>query len=71
MAFLLKFLIILFLVGFLFSRILPLVMRLWVKRMQKRFGGGSPENHRPPHAAPQKKRINPSEGDYIDFEEIV
>lgn len=79
MTFLLIFIIFLFLAGFLMPRLLPLLVRLWMKKMQKRYGmdsgGASPHDMRPPgsthvHKGHQEKRIDQSTGEYIDFEEV-
>jgi len=78
MKFLLTILII-FLMGFIFSRTLPWLLRLWFKRIQKRYGM-DPNAHtgrppRPPgsvevNTGGQKKRIDKSAGEYVEFEEI-
>ena len=69
MKFLLSFILVILLVGYLISLLLPWLMRLWFRRVQKQFGGDPPRKGTVNHSQ-QKKRINPSEGDYIDFEEI-
>jgi len=63
MEFILTFVILIFLAGFIFSRIIPFVMRLWIKRMQKKYN----VKERP---TKQKKRIDTSVGEYVHFEEI-
>jgi len=63
MEFLLTFVVTIFLAGFILSRLLPWLIRFWLKRVQKRY-------HMEHSSSLPKKRIDQSEGDYIDFEEI-
>ena len=60
--------------GFIFSRLLPWLLRWWLRKVQKRFdtgsGAQSPKDHVKPNSASKRKRIDPAEGHYVDFEEI-
>jgi len=75
MKFILTLLIIILLIGYM----LPLILRLWLKRVQKRFGmdanSGRDRPQRPSgsvhlRADRPKKRIDKQAGEYVDFEEI-
>jgi uncharacterized membrane protein YciS (DUF1049 family) len=60
MEFVLTLLVVIFFAGFVFSRIIPWLLRFWLKKEQKKATRFT-----------QKKRIDQSCGDYIDYEEIV
>lgn len=76
MEFMLTLIFFLFVAGLLFSLLLPWLIRGWLKRVQRRFGmdGGAAFGNEPQNGAKERiikrKKIDPSEGDYIDFEEI-
>ena len=75
MGFLLSAVIFIFLGGFFLSLLLPWIVRLWLKRVQKRFqrdGYDAPSGTgaEAVHGGRKRKRIDQSEGDYIEFEEI-
>ncbi|MCL2502026.1 MAG: DUF4834 family protein [Bacteroidales bacterium] len=79
MKFLLTFILIVFGAGYVLSRIFPWLLRLWIKRMQKRYGmdsGSGRQRAQGPsgsvhvHTDQPKKRIDKQAGEYVDFEEI-
>ena len=72
-----KFLLIFIIVLFLFVRMIPWLMRRWLRRVQKRYENqGFQANGRPPgsnswqQSSQAKKRVDASEGEYVDYEEI-
>jgi len=62
MKFLLTLIVIILCLRFAITQLFPWLVRVWVKSVQKKMH----VNNTPK----QKKRIDQSEGDYIDFEEI-
>ena len=79
MKFLLIFILIVFLMGYILPRIFPWLIRSWFKRMQKRYGINSnsgrnrtqgPSGSVHVQADPKKKHIDKQAGEYVDFEEI-
>jgi len=72
-------LLIIIVVLFLFYKMIPWLIGRWLKNVQKRYqnaGAGPRANQRPEGSTswqkpPQsKKRVDATEGDYVDYEEI-
>ena len=73
-------LLIVIIVLFLFFRMIPWLIGRWFKRVQKRYanaaGAGPRADGRPEgstswqKASQPKKRVDATEGEYVDYEEI-
>ena len=65
-----RFLLILILIIILVGYMLPWILRLWLMRMQKRFGMNSGSGSVHQRTDRPKKHIDKQAGEYVDFEEI-
>lgn len=75
--FLIRFILIFFLIIFLLGYVFKLFARIFLKRVQRKYGGGQSQKQQRPEGdvyvsktVQKEKVVDKDVGDYVDYEEV-